>query len=331
MKSSFLLLLILGALLTSSAFGQTKKTKKSPVVAPKKTTSTATTTTAEIPKSAFDKFSERLTIGYFGVVTSPPLKKWDSRRASISPEFSGSCKNCDSYPMNLWSQFNFAYNFGAKMKFNFLPRFSTWLGSAPDQGEGERGTVLIEDALIGFSGVILSSEDKKFNWWMRPALRLPTSHFTRETNSQDDGKTPEPNDGFGRLTTQVEVINSFTYDFNPKWQLGFTIFPRAWIYENRWNYSRLRIYTAPSFTYTLNDTTKIIGYYEHMLENNRNWESINGRQPAFNNVWQNAYIGVGKDITPKLNLYPYLSAYVNDVPFSTRSMFVGMWIAYTIK
>lgn len=335
MKSSFLLFLILGALLTSSVFGQTKP-KKAAAVAPKKTTTTSTpaaSQVAEAPKTSFDKFYERLSVGYFGVLTSPPLKKWDSRYASLSPEFSGGdpCVNCDTYSANLWSQFNFAYNFGGKMKFNLLPRFTTFFDEAPAQGQGQRGTVLIEDMLIGFSGVIVSSEDKKFNWWMRPALRLPTSKFVRDYNQKDDPRTPEPNDGFGRITTQVELLNSFTYDFNPKFQLGFFFSTRYWIHENRWNHSRNRLYSAPNFTYTINDTTKISAYYEHMLENNKNWKSINGKNPIYYDVWQNAYIGVMKDITPKLNVYPYISAYVNDVPFSTRSFFLGAWISYTIK
>jgi hypothetical protein len=68
-----------------------------------------------------------------------------------------------------------------------------------------------------------------------------------------------------------------------------------------------------------------------MLENNKRWESINGKKPSYRNVWQNAYIGVAKDVTPKLNLFPYISAFVNDVPFSMRSFWAGLWISYSIK
>ena len=68
-----------------------------------------------------------------------------------------------------------------------------------------------------------------------------------------------------------------------------------------------------------------------MLENNKRNKSINGKNPVYKNMWQNAYIGVGKDITPKLNVYPYISAFVNDVPFSMRSLWTGLWVSYTIK
>ena len=325
MKSSFLLSLILGALITTHVFGQTKKTTT--------TAAPAATQTAEAPKSSFDKFYERLGISYFGAITTPTLEDWDSNYAAISPEFSGGdpCKNCDTYSFNLWSQVNFSYNFGAKMKFNVIPRWTTFLdtpttdksasGGPAGQAQGENGLFLLEDALVGFSGVILSSSDKKFNWWMRPGVRLPTSHATRHYNHPD----------FGRLTYNIELLNSFTYDFNPTYQLGLSYMNRYWIYENRYNASRNRHYIAPNFTIALDDTTKIIGYYEVMFENNKRWESINGKKPVYYDVWQNAYIGIGKDITPKLNVYPYISAFVNDVPFSMKSVWAGLWVSYVIK
>jgi len=314
MKRSFILTVILGALITTQVCGQTTTV----------TTTTATTTKeAEAPKSSFDKFYERLSIGYFGAASTPAFEKWDSNNAAISPEFSAGdpCRNCDIYSFNIWNQVNFGYNFGAKFKFNVIPRFTVFFDTPKDQPQGERGNILLEDALIGFSGVLYTSPDKKFNWWLRPGVRLPTSHATRHYNHPD----------FGRLTYNLEAINSFTYDFNPTFQLGLTTMNRYWIYENRYNTSRARYYIAPNFTYTLNDTTKIIGYYENMLENNKRWESINGKKPVYYDVWQNAYIGVGKDLTPKLNVYPYISAFVNDVPFSMRSFWGGLWVSYTIK
>jgi hypothetical protein len=223
--------------------------------------------------------------------------------------------------MNIWSQVNFGYNFGAKLRFNVIPRFTVFMNKAPDQSSGERGMVLLEDALVGFSGVIYTSENKKFNWWIRPGIRLPTSHATRHAVDKN----------FGKLDYNLEVINIWSYDFTPKWQLALIFQDRYWIYEQRYNASKHRLYLAPNFTYTINETTKIQGYYENMLDNNRRWMSINGKNPSYRNVWQNAYIGVAKDVTPKLNLYPFLSAFVNDVPFSTQSFWFGLWVSYQIK
>lgn len=333
MKSSFLLLMIFGFLVSIAAYGQTKKTVKKSSVKPQKadapaplpvktqvTTSPVTETKSEVEKSSFDKFYERLSIGYFGVLTTPNFETWDSRYAAVSPEYSGGT-NDDTYAMNLWNQVNFGYNFGAKMKFNVIPRFTIFMDEAPAQDPGERGTVLLEDAMVAFSGVIVSSDDKKFNWFIRPGVRLPTSHASRHYNNAE----------FGRLTYNFEVSNTFTYDFNTKWQLGLTFQDRYWIFENRYNASRNRLYTAPFFAYTLNDTTKIQGYYENMLENNKRWESINGKKPLYKDVWQNAYVGIAKDITSKLNIYPYISAFVNDIPFSMQSFWGGMWVSYQIK
>ncbi len=329
MKSTFLLLVMI--LASNHVFAQRKKVAD-PVVYKKAITTQATapstnTTKAEAPKSAFDKFYERLSIGYFGSLSTPTFEKWDSRGAALSPEFT-SGTNKDSYSMNLLSQVNFAYNFGAKMKFNVIPRFTVFLNEAPGQESGERGMVLLEDALVGFSGVVYSTDDKKFNWWMRPGIRLPTSHATRHFNNEDSAKDGP---GFGRLDYNLEITNSFTYDFNTTWQLGLLFQDRYWIYEQRYNASRNRLYLAPNITYTINETTKIQAYYENMLENNKRWKSINGKEPSYRNVWQNAYIGIAKDVTPKLNLYPYLSAFVNDVPFSTKSFWFGLWVSYTIK
>lgn len=325
---SFFLLLLLGALITTHVFGQTKKTTT--------TTAPAATKTVEAPKDAFDKFYERLSVSYFGVVTSPTLEDWNSDYAAISPEFSSDgaggydpCKNCDTYSFNLWSQVNFAYNFGTRMKFNVIPRWTTFFdtphkdgaGGKAGQARGENGFLMLEDMLVGFSGVIVSSADKKFNWWIRPGMRLPTSHFSRHYNHP----------AFGRISYQMEVTNSFTYDFTPMYQLGLTYQKRVWIYEQRWNNSRDRHYIAPNFTITLDDTTKFIGYYELMLENNKRWESINGKEPVYYDMWQNAFIGVDKAITPKLNVMPFLSAYVNDIPFSMNSFWAGAWISYSIK
>ncbi len=345
MKSSFLVSFVLSALISMSAFGQTNrpsrvqqkkttttkktvKTKTKTGVAPrtetttKTTTQTITTTTAE--KSSFDKFYERVSIGYFGVFTSPTLEDWDSRYAGISPEFSGTCKNCDSYAMNVWSQFNIQYDFGWKMKFAVLPRWTTHFanpkGMSKAAGE-DRAMFGLEDALIGFAGVIYSSADKKFNWWTRPGLRLPTSHFSRNYSHPD----------FGHITNQIENLSAFTYDFNPAWQIGLYAQQRLWVYDERYNLSRFRLYNSPFISYAPVETTKIQIYYENILENNKRWESINGKKPVFKDQWQSLMFAVGQDVTPKLNVMPYLTVFVNDVPVSMRSALIGAWISYKIK
>lgn len=275
-------------------------------------------------KTSFEKFSERLSISYFGVLTSPPLENWDSNNAAVSPEFSAGndpCKNCDTYSMNLWSQVNVAYNFGAKFKFNIIPRWTTFLDTPSDQSQGDRGFIIPEDALVSFSGVFVSSPDKKFTWWMRPGVRLATSRGARNYN----------NGTWGTLTQQLEWLHSFTYDFTKEFQIGLLAQQRVWVYDDRYNLSRIRHFTSPFVSYALNDTTKVQLYYENMIENNRRWESLNNKEPVYKDVWQNAYIGVAKDITPSLNVFPFISAFVNDIPFSGRSAWVGLWVSYTIK
>jgi hypothetical protein len=312
MKRSFLLTVILGALLTSQVYGQTKKATT--------TTTPIATQAAEAPKSDFDKFYERLSIGYFGALTTPNFDNWDSREAAISPEFSGGTNN-DTYSMNVWSQVNIGYSYGGKFKFNVIPRFTVLLDEAPTQDPGERGNVLLEDALVGFSGVLYASDDKKFSWWMRPGVRLPTSHATRNADNAD----------FGKISYNLELLTTLTYDFNPAWQLGTTYMNRYWIYEQRYNNSKHRHYISPFITHTLNDTTKIQLYYELMLQNNNRRESINGLSPVYKDLWQNAYIGVAKDITPKMNVFPFISAFVNDPKFGMQSFWAGLWVSYQIK
>jgi hypothetical protein len=309
MKISTVFFSILSSLLFSTAFAQTRNAKFA--VEEKDT------------KTSFDRFADRLSISYFGVLTTPPLEDWNSNNAALSPEFSSGdpCKNCDTYSFNIWSQVNFAYNFGAKFKFNIIPRWTTFFDTPSDQGRGSRETILLEDALVSFSGVFFTSEDKKFTWWMRPGIRLPTSKGSRNSF----------NSSFGVNTQQLEWLHSITYDFSKQLQVGLFAQQRLWVFDDHYNYSRLRFFTSPYVSWTVNDTTKVQVYYENILENIRKWKSINDTEPRFQDYWQNLYVGVAKDITPKLNVFPYISAFVNDVPFSSRSLWMGAWISYSIK
>lgn len=335
MKSSFLVCIVLSALVSMSAFAQAPRAKK---VQPKASTTTApgtqTTTSQSVAttpvenKTSFQKFYDRLSIGYFGVFTSPTLEDWDSSNAAISPEWGDTgkncTKNCDTYAMNVWSQFNIQYDFGWKMKFAVLPRWTTHFANPRDMSTSageDRAMIGLEDALVGFAGVILASEDKKFTWWMRPGMRLPTSHFSRNYESGE----------FGSISRQFEALSAFTYDFNPAWQIGLYAQQRIWIYDERYNPSRFRLYNSPFVSYAPRESTKIQIYYENILESNKRWESINGKPPVYKDYWQTVMFAVGQDITPKLNVMPYLTVFVNDIPLSMRSAFIGAWISYKIK
>jgi hypothetical protein len=84
MKSPYLLAFFLSSLVSVSCLGQAKST-------------------APISKTSFDRFYERLSIGYSATYTSPNLKDWDTRHAAISPEngdLVGACDNCDSFPVS---------------------------------------------------------------------------------------------------------------------------------------------------------------------------------------------------------------------------------------
>ncbi len=283
-------------------------------------------------KSTFDKFYDRLKISYFGVFTSSNLESWDQSRASISPEWgisnSGNDKNSDTWPVNLWNQIAFRYNFGWKMDFVVAPRWVTMLGSTKRMAEPEDNSfIMLDDALVGLQGTVLSSANGKFNWWMRPATRLPTSRVNRTNGNRT----------FGTITRQMEVMNVLSYDFTTDFQLGLYAQARMWVYEQRYNETRLRYYLSPYVTYKLNDKTSLQAYYEVTWENDRRHPSLESsaagkpQPPAYKDYWQNVMIAVGRDITPKLNVMPYIATYVNDVPLSMRSAWFGAWISYSIK
>ncbi len=348
MKSSFLLTFALSALISTTVSAQGSRTRSMRGVRPQQTVvkpvTTTTTTTQAVAavdpakKTPFEKFYDRLSINYFGQVTSPHLKKWSSKNAALSPQLGDAtlgrnngneerrcAKNCDSYAANLWSQVNFAYDFGWKMKFNFIPRWTTYLGNPKDMNRSvgeDRGFVGLEDFLFGLSGVVYTSEDKKFNWWTRPGVRLPTSHFSRRYNSG----------AFGDLTNNVELAHSVTYDFNAQWQIGFNAQQRMWVYEDRFNISRFRFYTAPYVSYAVSDKTKVQWYYQNMIENNKRFNSIGDRKkPTFKDIYQDTFIGVAHDFTDRLNIMPYVGMFVDDIPYSMESAYVGAWISYRIK
>ncbi len=328
MKSSFLLLIVVALFSAPIALGQATNAKPKLGRKAQQVTTTLPILAQEakpsvqIAKSSFDKFYERLGISYFGAYTSPNLEDWDSRYAATSPATQSTrCNNCDTYAHGLFNQVNFAYNFGAKLRLNLVPRWTMFLAEPSDQDPGQRGMFLVEDALIGFSGVLFVSADKKFSWFTAPRMRLPTSLATRSN----------VHPVFGRLNYQLEWNNSFTYTFNTEWEASLLLGNRVWIFDNRYNLSRHRIVLNPSISYTLNETTKIQSYFEFFLENNRNWKSINGKYPNYINNWQNLMVGVSHDLTPSLNILPFVSNFIDTVPYSTRSLWVGAWISYTIK
>ncbi len=352
MKSSFLLTMLLSALVSFSAMGQTNRARRvqqkpvtvgkpaaGPTAAPTtQTTTQSVATTAATDKSAFQKFYDRLSIGYFGVFTSPTLGNWNNKNAAISPALgdarldgtdpteTGRCrKNCDTYAMNLWNQVNFGYDFGWIMKFVFIPRATIYLANPGDMNRqvGEdRAAIGLEDFLVGFAGTVITSEDKKFNWFMRPAMRLPTSHFSRHYNSG----------AFGDITHQLELAHFITYDPTPQLQFGLQLQQRVWIYEDRYNMSRFRFYTSPYVSYAVTEKTKVQAYFQSMIENNKRWESIGDRKkPSFRDIYQDVMVGASHDITPTVNVMPYLGLFVNDIPLSTRSAYLGAWISWKIK
>jgi hypothetical protein len=280
---------------------------------------------AELRKSSFQKFSDRLRIGYFGVFTSPTIydmerQNWDY--AATSSPYQTFSTHRDSVATNFLNQVNFSYNFGAKLNFVFIPRFSLWPiePHSPNQN-AENSLIPVEDFLVGFQGVSFTSADKAFNLWIRPGVRLPTSRATRRAFDKD----------FGSITHQLELAYSPTYDFNKTWQLGLFGQFRQWTFDDRYNYSRFRFYQAPYVQYAFNDTNRIQWYWETIVENSRRWKSIGKHQePEFRNYYQNTFVGLSHDINAKFNIFPFLGC-ILDRRIDEKSLWVGAWISYQIK
>jgi hypothetical protein len=311
MKSSFLLTLALSVLTTNVALAQ------------------ITSKTLEPKKTSYQKFSDRLKIGYFGVLTTPHFDdigkgNWDN--AAISPEFGnapkGDQKNHDTWPTNIWHQVSFNYNFGAKLNFVVNPRFMTPLAHPVDMKAPEdRSFIMLDDLLVGFQGVIYASEDKKFNLWIRPGVRLPTSRASRNTGNR----------GAGSTTRQLDLSFSPTYDFNDTWQLGLFGQLRQWVIEDQYGFDRFRVITNPYIQYTIDDVSKVQVYYELIMETDRRAKPQGDRDPVFTDRWQNVLVGYGRDFTKKLNVMPFVGCFVNDKPITDKSLWAGAWISYSIK
>lgn len=314
MKSFFLLTLVLTAMTANVVSAQVSKPAAKIV---------------EAKKSSFQKFSDRLSISYFGVLTTPHLDDLEHSRyknAAISPEFgaapSGKKKNHDTWPTNVWSQVAFNYDFGAKMKFVVAPRFMVPLASPVDMKKPEdRSTIMLDDMLVGFAGVVYATDDKKFNLWVRPGVRIPTSRASRNTG----------NGGMGSTSHQLDLTYSPTYDFDKTWQIGVFGQFRQWIIDDQYGMARFRIITNPYVQYTIDDVSKVAIYYENIIETDRRGKPEGDRDPVFKDKWQNVTAGYGRDITSKLNLFPYVGVFVNDEPITDKSVWFGAWISYKIK
>lgn len=296
------------------------------------TVATAQTTVKPSPsetqdKTSFQKFYDRLKITYLGFLTGPgvgDVKDGHFKYASTSPETETKefkRDNRDALPTNLYNSFAFNYNFGAKMNFVFIPRITLPLASTANLEGGDQGLITLEDTLVGFQGVIYSSDDKKFNLFVRPGVRLPVSQGSRNSTNR----------GLGSYTHQVDLLIAPSYTFNDKWELGLAGQIRTWVIDDRYNETRNRLGLFPSLTYTINEVSTITASYEVLLENSRRWESLNDKKPVYEDIWQNAYVGYGRQITEKLNIQPFLSVYVNDTPIDTDSFWVGAYLNYKIK
>lgn len=279
-------------------------------------------TIANENRTHFTKFWERVNISYFGAFTSSRLGGFNADYASTSPEFStpasGCDKNCDTVPQNLWQQLRFDYNFGGGRKFMVGPRWSNYFGSNPSN---RRVAMALEDAIVGFHLPLVATADGKFTWWLRPLLRLPTSGGTRT------GDVPD----WGDVTYQPEIVTMLNYTFNKTWSVLYWMQNRIWIYEDRYSNARHRIVSWVQVSQKLDDVTSLLYGGNHFLQNDRNWESINDKKPVYKDLWQDAYIGLYRDITPKFNLQPMIGAYVNDPKFDEKSFYFAMWVGYTIK
>ena len=307
MKSSFILSLVLCASFCSVALAQqpkkaakVKKSPTKPVTAKPLATKpvekkVSKTDVVEVPeKDHFQKFYDRLAINYFSAFQSSSFGQFDT-----SPVDEGGRKDTSS-GQYLFNQISFNYNFGWKMNFVMNPRFSVNFSDTKNLPDSNNGAVVIEDALMGFQGVILSSDDKKFNFWLRAGLRLPTSRASRA-----------PKSGGQYITTQPEFFGNTTYDFNKTWQLAAYIQLRQWIYDNKISAYRYRAYFAPYIQYSLNDTTRLMAFYEVYLENRQNLESQNGKKPLFQDYWQNIMLGVSHDFTPTVNFMPFIGYFID--------------------
>jgi len=68
-----------------------------------------------------------------------------------------------------------------------------------------------------------------------------------------------------------------------------------------------------------------------MLETDRRAKPSGDRDPVFKDLWQNVFAGYSKDVTPKFNVMPFISVFVNDTPVTDKSFWLGAWISYQIK
>jgi len=286
-KKLIFLFTFIMVLINSNVWAQTKMKKAS---------------TEEV-KTSFSKFYDRLRISYFGAYAGSSIGQWDFMALDAH-----GTKSPDSV-QNLFNQVAFNYNFGAKLNFVVAPRWTANLASTSGHAPGNRGMLAMEDWLLGFQGVLFSSEDKKFNWWMRPALRLPTSKGSREAD----------------LTFVPEFANNVSYDFTKTFQLGMFFFYRHWVYQNEYNFERYRIYAAPFVQLSLNDTDRIQVWWENMEDY---------KDEVLKEVVQNVFVGYNTDVTPKLNLFPYVGFMLNTTYAYEKPLdatYLGAWISYQIK
>lgn len=275
-------------------------------------TKTTVSKTELVEKTTSQKFYDRLKISYFAAFQGSSLGHWDD----LALDEKG--MKDPSYANNVFNQISFNYNFGSKMNFVFNPRWTINTGKTTGHTKETNGVVVLEDALVGFQGVLWTTQDKKFTFWNRTGGRLPTSRSSRKND----------------ITIQPETMSIFTYDFNTKWQLGNYLQIRQWVYEQRYTAHRYRVYVAPYIQYALTDTDKVAVWYENYSENRGLSRSQNGKGHNFQEYWQNAMVSYSKDFSPNLNFMPFVGYFLNTTYAANRPLdaaWVGFWFSYTFK
>jgi hypothetical protein len=247
-----------------------------------------------------------LQIRYFGEYLGSNLYRWDDTLTDVTTN--GNYKPSTD-PLQMFHQIGFRFRLSEEVRLWVEPRFITQFGSRAKMGADEDQQVIQQfDFRVRLGTNYWTSEDKQWSTTFLGGTRIPTDRGSKNAN----------------IVLQPEVLHITNFTPNPTWSFGLWNQVRYYWYESDVDSQRWRLYTGPSFTYTIDDIWSVFVMYEHEM-NHRSNPGARRNFVHMKETLQDVYAGVNYNINPSLTIYPFIR-FAQVSTWDPQTQQVGFWL-----
>ena len=246
---------------------------------------------AASPDSSGWSFRDRVYANYYGILYGPSV----GDPTSFQPTPQGKRSNIPVYVRN-YGTFGYALD-----NFFALSATAYWI-YVPVRGQ----QLIMRDPYLRLAmNDIISNES--WNYYADVRFHAPVSEVSRDAD----------------LVAGLQTFHVLTYTVpNSRFTVGTYGSARMNLFGSRGNGNDLEVYLGPNAAYKITPTVSATMLYEMSLSHGYGNEAF-----IFTNDGTDLQPGISWDITPKLNVNPYLNIYTGD-QVSTRSTSVGMTLSW---